>query len=559
MRVFAFFLSIVVSFPALVKGQALSERTAGSLGGVLMVLLEDDLPCSGRAPAGNLTFVPAPYRFSNASLTSADPKSSEGGTCVVWVDQQNLDNSDTDFTPDPSAQNKDNFATRDIFFLNTLTGSLTRVTDPKSANLESNSNVEAASPAISDDGRFVAYVQERPSTASESNTLTYGDVYVRDMGRPTSAPTRVNIAVNGANTGAGIPLSNETRGGSPGSRANESLQVIDISGNGDKVAFITNEPLAVNDTNASNDVYVRDLRTKTTSLVSLLNGSAGGSVGTTVRLSNNGRYVAFSSTVDFTAGELSISNPSDSPDIYLMDTNTGNVLLVSSPVSGLTGAFDMSSSGSRIAFSTLESIDPNDSNNMEDIYVANINLNGFAVSSRQRVNQAEGGFEVIGGDSYAPSISPDGTRVAFVSQAKDLAPYRLDYLSRLEQSYIVELSTGAIFQPDALSAVGQEKSLISHVALAKNTFYYREQVPVVSGNVSDTISSGVAERAANRLDVGTIEVEHFQSIRGVIDSASDVDIYRIKGTDSAESLEVAVTGVDSGAGTLTNPQVRVLM
>ncbi len=520
-------------------------------------LLEADTFCSGSSSSSISEFVTAPYAFSNGTLTSANPKSVPSGSCVVWVDQQNLDNSPTDFTPNGN----ESFATRDIFMLKLDTGEVLRVSDPMANNVASGGNREAASPAISDDGGKVAYVQEGVQTTFVgAGDFTLGDVYVRNMEDLDSAPIQVNIAENGAVGAAGTPISNDSLGNSSGARANESLQVIDISGDGNKVVFISNQALSTDDNNGSNDVYLRDLSSNTTELVSVLNGTAGGGVATHVRTSSNGRYVAFSSTTDYTVGETSQSSPADSPDIYLVDTSNGNIALVSGRATGQTGGFDMSADASRMVIASNEGLLPSDTNESFDVYLVEMDLTNFVVSSRERISVADGGFEVFGGDSFTPSISPNGNQVAFVSTAKDLADYREDYVNSVEQAFLINLDDGVLLQPAPTRATADEPGLSSHIELANNGFFYRKTLSAGSGSptTSDSITAGVAISASGVDDIGTIEIKAFQPVRSRVDSASDVDIFELKGTGQALTLEVAIEAVDSNGGTLPDPFIRIL-
>ena len=68
-----------------------------------------------------------------------------------------------------------------------------------------------------------------------------------------------------------------------------------ISGNGRFVLFATNEDVDPDDTNGSGDVYMRDLTTGTTELVSRnYDGLASGDCGPYGGMSADGRFVAMS-------------------------------------------------------------------------------------------------------------------------------------------------------------------------------------------------------------------------------------------------------------------------
>lgn len=551
------FAVLTISFSLTIASIPSNAQNGAVIVPALQLLLDSDPFCSGSSSSSISEFVSTPYAFSNGTLTSADPKSTPGGSCVVWVDQQNLDNSSTDFSPNGN----ESFATRDVFMMKVDTGEVLRVSNPLATDLESGANREAASPAISVDGGKVAYVQEGvQSTLGGAGGFTLGDVYIRNMEDLDSAPIKVNIAKNGSSSAAGTPMSNDSLGNNSGARANESLQVIDISGDGNKVVFITNQPLSSGDDNGTNDVYLRNIRRNTTELVSVLNGTAGGGVANHVKISTNGRYVAFSSTTDYTASETFQISRIDSPDIYLVDTNNGNIALVSGRAPGITGGFDMSADASRIVIATNEALLPNDTNELSDVYLVEMDLASFAVSSYERLSVADGGFEAFGGDSFAPNISPNGNQVSFVSIAKDLAGFRDDYINSIEQAFLINLDDGLLLQPVPTRATADEPGLSSHIALANDRFFLRKALSASPGasTTSDSIAIGVSESTLRRSDIGKIEIKPLQSVRSAIDSASDVDVFELKSTGQTLSLDIVVEGEDSKGGTLPDPFLRVL-
>ncbi|MEX2517954.1 MAG: M10 family metallopeptidase C-terminal domain-containing protein [Paracoccaceae bacterium] len=522
------------------------------------------------APQRNSTaFVDNPYGFANNSLATADPAATADGVYVAWVDQQNLDNDRNDVDPaDQGAQ--ENNASRDVFILNTTTGALERVSD-RSTDF---GTFEATSPALSDDGRFVAYVQGSRNSG--------GDVFVRDMAFPDSAPVLVSVSNNGFSN-PGTPISTTNRGGLTGSRSNESASVLDISGDGKKVVFITRTDLSgagETDNNNAPDVYLRDLGAGKTKLISEIGGVARGAAnpypngegqGDIVKISANGRYIAFASDGDFGVGG------GGGTDIFLYDTVRDKFLLVSSPNGGGTTSFDMSDDGRRIVFATDEAAASEDTNGLSDVYVVNINLSNFTVASRDRVSEAEKRFEVFDGDSYAPIISPDGDRIAFLSNAEDLTFF--DHRTAFdpgngrsaEKLYVVDLDTKVLTTPSIPASTAVRDSTNTHAALTDDGLVYRHDVPAApdgNRNISDTI--GFASLVVPpKVDVpdqigGSVaDVKRFSSIRSEIEARDgamkDVDTFQFKfSSSSTRPLSISVEGIDTGGGTLTNPMVTVV-
>ena len=529
-----------------------------------------------KAPAGNGAFVDNPYGFANNSFATADPAATRDGTFVAWVDKQNLDNDPLDRSA--NGNTNENSLTRDVFIVNTETGALQRVSTRDSFFHE------ASSPALSADGRFVAYLQE-PTGNSGNN----GDVFVRDMAFPDTAPIRVSVDDNGNSSGPGTPFSTGNRGGLAGSTSNESVSLLDISGDGRKVVFVTRTDLSgagESDSNGAFDVYLRDLDAGETTLISANAGVAGGVVspyqsgsagretGDIVKISEDGRYVGFISSASFVSGDTDGVS-----DLYLFDTVTQQFLLVSTAAPGGVFSFDMSADGSRIAFSTLEAIEAGDANGNVDVYVADINLSNFSVSARNRVSEAEGGFEVRDNDSFAPIISHDGRTVGFLSTARDLTNYdpNIDFEqsggfggNSLERLYVVDLATGALSVPDVRLAVADRDSLIAHAALTADGIVVRQSITDTAPNsgrqgIGDSIATAglipvpdVADVPSNPNSGSGVRLEKFTSVRSVIDSPSDKDVFVFRtGSSDSRDFSITIEGADSNAGTLADPDLVV--
>jgi len=160
-------------------------------------------------------------------------------------------------------------------------------------------NDQSNSPAISADGRYVAFL------ASSSNLVpgdTNGtvDIFVHD--RQTGTTTRVSVA-------------------SDGTQSNGLSESPAISATGRFVAF---ESFATNlvpgDTNGAFDVFVRDLQTGTMTRASLVSdGSQSNSDSRSASISGDGRFVAFHSF----ATNLVPADSNNESDIFVHDQQTG--------------------------------------------------------------------------------------------------------------------------------------------------------------------------------------------------------------------------------------------
>ncbi len=510
-------------------------------------------------PVNSTAFVDNPYGFQNRTQTSANPRITEDGVYVVWTDQQNLDNDPNDLDPFENSVSE-NSVSRDVFVYNTQTKAIQRVA-PRSE--DDSRTVEIVSPAISEDGRFVAYVKD-------------GDVFVQDMRLPDTPPVQVNITEDGEIGDNGTPvLRTSNSGGLAGSRKNESGSVVDISADGSKVVFVTSSPLSAADSGFGNDVYLRDLTTNTTTLITQLNGAATGGVGNTdaVRISQDGRYIAFTSSVAIDPGETDGGQFSNgATDLYLFDTQTGRFLgfdhLAHLHALGGVGGFDMSADGSRIAFATGEAIDADDSNGLSDIYVTEIDLSAFSVTSQRRVSEAEGGFEIVDGASFAPAISPDGSRVSFVNRGADVtnlaasAEFDGDSNPAAGPLYIVDVDTGEYSGPPGEYSDRLGNNVTNHSAFSGDSFVYRESTDGSNDNrPSDTpiVRDPVPLEFGDVSNEGTVRVNRFTSFRSEIDSPSDVDVFQLDTTGDSRTFFFSVEGVDTNAGTLADPKVTLFL
>jgi hypothetical protein len=227
----------------------------------------------------------------------------------------------------------------------------------------------------------------------------------------------------------------------PGTSAVESnnySQRPSISSDGRYVAFhsfATN--LVAGVTDGKNHVYVRDMQTQITSLVTRNNaGSAANSDSQDAFISDDGRYVVFS-TIATNLDSITVDN-NNAWDIYLRDrvgddgffeedindtddATTIRVSLVNGTNAQATGhSFrpTISNDGTRIAFQSdaTNLIGLADTNNTTDVYVR------ILPSTTTRVSVANGTGAQANSSSFNPSISGNGGHVSFMSIASNLVP-----------------------------------------------------------------------------------------------------------------------------------------
>lgn len=135
-------------------------------------------------------------------------------------------------------------------------------------------------------------------------------------------------------------------------------------------------------------------------------------------VSSDARYVAFSSTSQLTAGEPAESHS----DVYLRDMQTGVVVRVSvghlgATVDGASRNPDVSADGRFVAFvSSATNLVPGDTNGFDDVFVRDTLLGTTTLAS------VASPFQLGNANSLGASISGDGSRVAFLSEATNLVP-----------------------------------------------------------------------------------------------------------------------------------------
>jgi Ca2+-binding RTX toxin-like protein len=300
----------------------------------------------------------------------------------------------------------------DIFVRDTLTNTTTRVSVDSAGNQADNELYKGSGfPSISADGRFVAFYSSSADFVPGDTNDTY-DIFVRDTLTNTNTRVSVDSAGNqGNNASVSVgPIS--TSGSSSPS----------ISADGRFVAFYSySSNLVLGDTNDKPDIFVRDTLTNTTTRVSV--DSAGNqaldaSFDFDTSISANGRFVAFSSS----ASNLVPGDTNDANDIFVRDTLTNTTTRVSVDSAGnqaLSGSINpsISANGRFVAFhSSASNLVPGDTNDANDIFVRDTLTN---TTTRVSVDAAgnQGNNE-----SFDPSISADGRRVAFDSDASNLVP-----------------------------------------------------------------------------------------------------------------------------------------
>jgi Tol biopolymer transport system component len=201
-----------------------------------------------------------------------------------------------------------------------------------------------------------------------------------------------------------------------------------ISGDGRFVAFVSGaDNLSAADNDSVQNVFLRDTQAQTTTLISRTTGPDGPGADAdsfTPSLSSDGRYVAFASL----ATNLSDQDADPTRDIFVRDTLMETTTLVSradisvGEAAGAGHSFNPSidDSGNLVAFdSASDNLSPDDTDGTSDVYVRNISAGTTTLVSR--ANGGSGANAPGNGNSRRPSISANGQRVAFESEADNLS------------------------------------------------------------------------------------------------------------------------------------------
>jgi Tol biopolymer transport system component len=282
----------------------------------------------------------------------------------------------------------------DCFVHDRLTGVTERVS-VDSAGAEGDDSAGYAAPSISDDGRFVAF-ESWADNLVPGDTNGTQDIFVHD--RQTGATVRVSVD----------PAGND---------ANSSSNDPSISADGRYVAFTSlASNLVAADVYPGNDVFVRDLASGTTVLVSVdSNGIQGNSDSLLPSITPDGRFVVFESM----ASNLDPVDTNVAFDVFVRDLAAGTTAIVSVDSLGVPGGSDsvypsISADGRYVAFESLNIFAQGEFNAHWDVFVRD-RQSGTTEWESTNADGAQSNFH-----NHQPWISGDGRFVAFQSGSTDL-------------------------------------------------------------------------------------------------------------------------------------------
>lgn len=256
-------------------------------------------------------------------------------------------------------------------------------------------NKDSSAAAISADGRYVAFASEATNLLP-GDTNNKRDIFVVD--RTLGSIVRASLSTGGA-------------------EANGACDEPSISSDGRYVAFRSSATtLVAGDANAQRDVFLRDLQTNQTTLVSVSTGGVQANEDIyNPQISADGNYIVYESS----ASTLVADDTNSTTDVFLYDRQLAQTTRVSLAYDGAQGNDSssypfISDDGRYVAFQSWNSFVVGDSNNAVDVFVVDRQTGQISLVS---VTNEEGQSN---GDSGYPSLSADGRYVAFSSSATNL-------------------------------------------------------------------------------------------------------------------------------------------
>jgi Tol biopolymer transport system component len=284
----------------------------------------------------------------------------------------------------------------DVFVRDRVAGTTERVSV---ASRKVEANGESSQPAISGDGRFVAFASFADNLVPTDTNFT-SDVFVVD--RTGGGPQRVSVSTTGAQ--------GENRSEQPS-----------ISADGRFVAFMSSsDALVPGDNDGASDVFVRDRTASTTEGISVAPTAGGfGATSSSPAITPDGRFVAF----DSWEPGLVPGDTNNSFDVFVRDRTSGGMERVSVSSAGEQGddwslAPSISADGRHVAFHSFAgNLVAGDGNFDFDVFLRDRTA-GTTVRASVRTDGTEGGQSL---GSQNPSISGNGQVIAFESEA-DLVP-----------------------------------------------------------------------------------------------------------------------------------------
>jgi Tol biopolymer transport system component len=317
----------------------------------------------------------------------------------------------------------------DVFVRDLLAGRTKRVSVSSSGD---EGNARSTAPAISEDGRFVAF-QSFATNLVDEDTNGRVDIFLHDLssGRTTLASLS-----------------------SDGEQGNGASAVPSVSSNGRLVAFVSGaSDLFDGDVNGQDDVFLRDIVAGTTTLVSVSSdGNQGNDASFNPSISSDGGSVVFNSF----ASNLVDGDSPGTIDVFVRDVDASETALVSVSFAGGQAHGEsfvindaISAHGRFVAFrSSADNLVPDDENG----HVVDAFVRDMVAGTTLLVSVSSSGEQGNAETCCSGGISANGRYVSFRSDATNLVS---GDTNRAADVFVRDLLTGTTIRV-SVSAAGEQ-------------------------------------------------------------------------------------------------------
>jgi len=414
-------------------------------------------------------------------------------------------------------------------------------------------NGDSGASNISADGRYVLFSSVANNLvlagggAMPTPLSPYLNVFLRDRTQGTT--TLVSVNSTGTNGGTG-----------------DSLPAV-ISTNGQFILFESRaDDLVPNDTNGASDIFVRDVVNNTTVLVSAAaaGGSGNGESHTPV-MTPDGRNVAFVSA----ASNLVANDTNQIPDVFVRDLQSGTTTLVSVGAQSINSSISacgseapvMTPDGRYVAFySTATNLVPGVTRAGE-VYVRDLiaGTTYWASTNAQAIVQSVTGL--IYSNSFNPQISTDGQFVAFIAKPKTTlySPPGIILRYSLLTGFTDVVFTNAVaagildMTPD-----GRFITFVANWNSSSTSIYQWDSLTgtnvLVSGDLSNTISSGTSSEYPTQTPDGRFVAFFCSDTNMTAEAQGNGALYlRDMLAGSTILVDVDTNGIGAGADASATP------
>lgn len=369
-----------------------SRHRAGAIRGIVVAA---GLALGLLGPATVALAGPPPQRTVRVRLPVAGDPNGPSSEPALSGDGRRL--AFTSAATNLTAAEDGNGSVRDVFVYDQGSGAI----ELASSGLEgAAADASSSRPVLNADGSQLAFVS-RATNLVPGDTNNASDVFAYAA---ATGLVRASVTVDG------------TQATGPSSEP-------DLSADGRLLVFTSSaDNLVPGDVNDADDVFIRDMLTGAIAIVSLgRRGAPGAGDSSAPAISADGRFVSFSSN----ATNLVSGDVNGRQDVFLHDLATGRTTLISVARGGggqnaarageRALVSDVSGDGQLVVFeSDATNLAGRDRNRRTDVFVRDTGR-----GSTRRVSLSTTNEE---GDSasYLPTITPDGRYVAFGSRADDL-------------------------------------------------------------------------------------------------------------------------------------------